>query len=365
MSRALAARGHNEILIDTGQHVLPSMADEIAAESGLRRPDVQLRVRGSARGRADRAPRRRHRSHPRASELRMGRRLRRHELDAGRAPGRRPGAGFGSRTSKRDCAASIRRWPKSRIGVETDRLATLRLCPSELARDHLVREGITAGVHLVGDVMLDALLHTLAQSPSAGDLLACLNPPGTDYIVATLHRAGTVDRSGTADARPAGARASAVSRPVSSPSPHGVRAWRELGFPPSPGVHRLPPLGRAAMVALLRDARAVVTDSGGLQKEAYWLGVPCLTVRDETEWPETVSAGWNRLVGADAGGLAAALAAIDAPGGPPACLWRAWCRLPLCRAARIGNVIEFPASRAPGTPRVTCYTQAFVAERRA
>ena len=190
-----------------------------------------------------------------------------------------------------------RSMPEEINRVLADHLSDLLLCPSETAMTNLALEGITRNVHLVGDVMLDAL--NWAKRRSAGAETAFLNRfamQKKQYLIATLHR------SENTDDRAQFLRIldtfNLLDEPVIFPvHPRARKIMNEIGFRPKPDLHLIDPVGYLEMIALVASARLVLTDSGGLQKEAYWLGVPCLTLRNETEWVETVDAGWNVLVG--------------------------------------------------------------------
>jgi UDP-N-acetylglucosamine 2-epimerase len=191
--------------------------------------------------------------------------------------------------------------------VVTDALSTLLFCPSETAASHLSNEGITEGVFVVGDVMADAL----RQFGGAGRDPEVLRAHGLDagtYAIATVHRAENTDDPRRLTAIMQGL--SSLAMPVVFPAHPRIAARLTT---PVVNVTVLPPAGYADMVALTRNARVVLTDSGGLQKEAYWLGVPCVTLRDETEWVETVESGWNRLAGANADQIVAAAQAAVKP----------------------------------------------------
>ena len=204
--------------------------------------------------------------------------------------------------------------PEERNRIETDRLSTLLLCPTPRARQQLAAEGLVDGVHVVGDVMLDAMLDSLARSGGAGDDDggAGFGWPRHGYVVATIHRAATTD---AADRLAQLVEAlDGLPWPVALPMhPRTTARLAATGVSPGRAVRVLPPLGHAAMLRLVASAHALLTDSGGLQKEAYWLGVPCVTFRRETEWPETIEAGWNRLVGDDPACIGPALAAASRP----------------------------------------------------
>ncbi len=193
-----------------------------------------------------------------------------------------------------------RRMPEEINRVITDRLSALLLCPTTPAVDNLRREGIVAGVHLVGDVMYDALWDTVDQAAHHPAIFKRLGVQPGDYILATVHRAENTDRL----ERLEGIIAALVSL---------VRSGRTIVFPVHPRTRNrlasltfhhperllmIDPLSYREMVLLEAKAQLIVTDSGGIQKEAFWLGVPCITLRDETEWIDTVESGWNCLVGA-------------------------------------------------------------------
>jgi UDP-N-acetylglucosamine 2-epimerase len=210
-----------------------------------------------------------------------------------------------------------RRMPEEINRVLTDHLSELLLCPSRTAVDNLAAEGITRNVHCVGDVMHDVL--TWAREHAAAVLSSFATRMGLEprgYLVATVHRSENTDEpvrlAGIVDAF------NALEHPIVFPvHPRARKALAQAGLRPRAHVRMIDPVGYAEMVALTAHARAVLTDSGGLQKEAYWLGVPCITLRDETEWVETVEAGWNTLVGADTDRIIAAARHFRPPAERP------------------------------------------------
>jgi UDP-N-acetylglucosamine 2-epimerase len=192
-----------------------------------------------------------------------------------------------------------REMPEEINRVVTDHLAALLLCPSETAVANLATEGISANVAVVGDVMLDVLDWARERLRQGGPgPLAALGLKAGEYLLVTLHRSENTDR-------PSRLRGilhalELIPRPIVLPlHPRARKAIAAAGLLLPRHVRVIEPVGYLDMLALTSRARLVLTDSGGLQKEAYWLSVPCLTLRDETEWVETVAAGWNRLVGAD------------------------------------------------------------------
>jgi UDP-N-acetylglucosamine 2-epimerase len=209
-----------------------------------------------------------------------------------------------------------RAMPEEINRVIADQLSTALFCPSQTAVDNLTGEGITRGVHLVGDVMADALAFAAGRAQSRSSILARLGAREGRYLLVTVHRPENTDdpaRLGSI----LGAL-DALEEPVFFPvHPRTRKAIEALGHRPAPQVRLLEPLGYLDMVRLEQSARMILTDSGGVQKEAYWLGVPCVTLRNETEWVETVQAGWNVLVGAEADRIRQAVRTMVPPASRP------------------------------------------------
>jgi len=224
-----------------------------------------------------------------------------------------------------------RRMPEEINRVVADQLSSLLLCPSQTAVDNLAAEGIGGKndekmgavphfpqrVVITGDVMADALQFAAAkvgakaapqaaavvadpatQASAHSDIMARLGLQPQRYLLATVHRAeNTDDPQRLSDILSAFA---ALDEPVVFPAhPRTRKFLHEKNYQPPPHVRLIDPVGYFDIVALEKSARLLLTDSGGMQKEAYWLKVPCITLRDETEWVETVDAGWNVLTGAD------------------------------------------------------------------
>ena len=313
VSRALR-RVHSERLIHTGQHYDPQMSAVFFDELGIPAPDVTLHVGSASHG------------------AQTGQMLEAVEADLLQ---HRPDAvlvyGDTNSTLAGALAAAklgiplvhveaglrsyVRAMPEEINRVLTDRLSQLCCCPSADAQSNLAREGIVVGVVVVGDVMLDSLCETAARV--AGDPLRIARlgvEPGA-YVLATVHRAANTDDA----ARLASIVAAfgQLGRPVLwpvHPRSRAVMAQQHLVVPPN--VQVVEPLGYLDLVAALQHAMAVVTDSGGLQKEAYWLGVPCVTLRNETEWTETVRSGWNVLADADVDRIVLAVTGSTVPNTP-------------------------------------------------
>jgi UDP-GlcNAc3NAcA epimerase len=201
--------------------------------------------------------------------------------------------------------------------VLVDHIAALHFCPSETAMTNLANEGIRDSAHLVGDVMGEALALAIPRARASSRALERFGVEEGAYVLATVHRAENTD-----DPRRLGAiveALNALADPVVLPlHPRTRRAIDAAGWTFAPHVRVSGPVGYLDMVRLLASARVVATDSGGLQKEAYWARVPCVTLRDETEWVETVACGWNRLAGADRDGIVDAIqSAVPLEAHPP------------------------------------------------
>jgi UDP-GlcNAc3NAcA epimerase len=196
-----------------------------------------------------------------------------------------------------------RTMPEELNRVLTDHAASLLLCSSEAAAETLRGERVVGEVTVVGDVMVDVF--ALLAPRADGAILQRLGVERGGYLLATAHRAGNVDDPGRL--RALVELLSGVPGPVVLPLHPRTRARLEAAGLALDGVVVAPPLGYLEFMALLVNARAVLTDSGGVQKEAYLAGVPCVTLRATTEWRETVEAGWNVLVDLDLGAARAAL----------------------------------------------------------
>jgi len=212
-----------------------------------------------------------------------------------------------------------RTMPEEHNRVLTDHVADLLFCPTQTAVDNLLREGITQGVHLVGDVMYDAVIHNAALAEARSDLLARLGLKPGSYALATVHRpVNTDDPLRLQSILEALAEIEmSVLFPV-HPRTRQCMDRLDLSFVSKmESLNFIDPVGYLDMLLLEKHARLILTDSGGVQKEAYFFSVPCLTLREETEWVETVEAGWNRLVGADPVAIAQGAREFRPTGSPP------------------------------------------------
>ena len=306
VSRAL--RGpHHEIMVHTGQHYDDAMSAAFFRDLQMPEPDVNLEVGSGPHG---------------AQTGEIMRRLEpvllEHAPDGvlvyGDTNSTLAAAVVASKVAfaggRRPWLAHIeaglrsfnRAMPEERNRIVADHLADLLLAPTPTAVEHLRSEGLAARTALVGDVMVDAFEWASGQA-DAHLPAAAREHPG--YVLLTMHRAENVDDPARLAAWMA---ATDVGRTVIFPVHPRTRAVLDrAGIQLPANVLAIEPVGFLEMVALEAAAAAIATDSGGVQKEAYLAGVPCITLRAETEWVETVEAGWNRLVGNDPAGLRSAL----------------------------------------------------------
>jgi UDP-N-acetylglucosamine 2-epimerase (non-hydrolysing)/UDP-GlcNAc3NAcA epimerase len=209
-----------------------------------------------------------------------------------------------------------RRMPEELNRLLTDHVSHWLFCPTQVAVDNLVAEGVVtrgdAAVHCVGDVMYDALLFSRELAARGPSVLAELGLAPKGYYLATVHRAAnTDDPSRLASILAAFGQ---LGYPVVLPlHPRTRGAMAQAGIAAPATVRPIEPVGYLEMLQLEQGARAILTDSGGVQKEAYLLAVPCITLREETEWVETVTAGWNHLVGADTARIVAVARSLTLP----------------------------------------------------
>jgi len=203
----------------------------------------------------------------------------------------------GLRSFDRDMPEEVNR-------IVSDHVSDVLLAPTATAMENLAKENLAERSVLVGDVMLDAVRFNSSLSQKQSHILRTLDIEGTDFGVATLHRAANTDGGRLLTLLDSLNQVAKNQLPVIFPvHPRTVsRIGSECpDWEPGPGLALIEPVGYLDMIRLLDTARIVLTDSGGLQKEAFFLNTPCITLRDETEWPETVDGGGNVLVGAEQG----------------------------------------------------------------
>jgi len=314
MSRTLRAR-HQEVLVHTGQHYDYMMSGVFFDGLDLPTPEVNLGVGSGAHG------------------VQTARMLEGIEavlaaqrpdwlLVYGDTNSTLAGALAASKLStpiahvEAGLRSFDRSMPEEINRVVTDHLSTLLFCPSETSVENLAAEGIRRNVHVVGDVMLDVLRDAQGRAAArAPKVLSRFGVTAKAYLVLTMHRSANTDDSAALSG--VLKALAALDEPVVFPvHPRTRRLLAEAGAPPA-HVRLIDPLSYLDMLTLVGSARLVLTDSGGLQKEAYWLGVPCLTLRDETEWVETVKAGWNTLVGTEPARIVEAARSVTPPAARP------------------------------------------------
>jgi len=191
-----------------------------------------------------------------------------------------------------------RAMPEEINRIATDQLSSLHFCASRQAVLHLAGEGIRERVHWTGDVMFDAFLKMESVARRTSHILTEMDLHRGKYTLATLHRAGNIDHPSRllSILQILNETGEIIVFPV---HPRTRQAIRSLDVKLSSAIRLTEPVGYLDMLEMERNARMIATDSGGVQREAYFHKVPCLTLREETEWRETVETGWNRLVGVD------------------------------------------------------------------
>ncbi len=315
--RAAAAAGANisEILVHTGQHYDDNMSAIIFEELGIPAPDYDLEIGSAAHG-----------AQTGAMLAAIERILERERPDVVLVYGDTNSTLAGALAAAKmnipiaHVEAGLRSYdrnmPEEINRVVADRLSTLLFCPSKTAAANLRKEGVRNGIYIVGDVMAEALAEAARRAKKQetrggapfGLTRLGLNEGG--FILATVHRAENTDDpvrlKNILDALETIAREKTVVFPIHPRTKKMIAAagWKpeqagKTGKTAATGIRFIDPAGPLEMARLESGAAMILTDSGGVQKEAYWLKVPCITLRERTEWVETVASGWNVLAGAD------------------------------------------------------------------
>jgi UDP-GlcNAc3NAcA epimerase len=294
VSRALKAAGLREILVHTGQHFDDAMSDLFFTELAIPRPAYNLGINSLSQG---------------AMTGRMLEAL--EEVMLAEKPRTVLVYGDTNSTAAGALAAAKlqipvahveaglrsfdRRMPEEINRVIADHLSNLLFCPTRQAVDNLRREGIERGVHHVGDVMYDLALIARETAQRRSRILEDLGMAPKSYAVATVHRAENTDLPERFASIMAWLVEAARDKPVVMPVHPRTRKIIDAAGLDLQGLKLIGPVAYFDMARLVDNAASVFTDSGGLQKEAYFHRVPCVTLRDNTEWVETIEAGWNRL----------------------------------------------------------------------
>jgi len=296
VSRALRER-HKEILVHTGQHYDYLMSQAFFDELDIPVPDYNLEVGSGSHGRQT------------ADLL-----VRLEEVLLSERPDWVIVRGDTNSTLAGSLVASKlhiplahveagersfdRRMPEEINRLVSDHVADLHFCASQTGLQHLAAEGITASAHWVGDVLLDALLQNRPIARRQSNVVERLQLKSGQYALVTIHRVASTDDP--ARLKQIVQILNRVQETIIFPvHPRTRKALNQLGIHFASHVRPIDPVSYFDMMMLEENARLIATDSGGVQREAYFLGVPCLTLRDETEWAETVTAGWNKVVGTE------------------------------------------------------------------
>ncbi|HJO29551.1 MAG TPA: UDP-N-acetylglucosamine 2-epimerase (non-hydrolyzing) [Acidobacteriota bacterium] len=313
LSRVLS-RSHHEVLLHTGQHYDDCMSGQFLRELALPTPDYELGV-GSGT----------HAQQTAKMLVGIEEAIVREQPDAmvvfgdtnSTLAGALAAAKVGIKIAHVEAGLRSfnRSMPEEVNRVLVDHLSTWLFCPSDSSAKNLETEGIFQGIHVVGDLMAEAIESVDAAFSSAVFERLDLQPQ--QYLLATIHRAENTDDHERLKLLLV-ALASIEETVVLPIHPRTKQAIGGTGLAELSGIQFIDPVGYADMVALERSARMILTDSGGVQKEAYWLGVPCLTLREETEWTETVEAGWNVLTGVDAQRILKTVRMFEPPSERPA-----------------------------------------------
>jgi UDP-N-acetylglucosamine 2-epimerase (non-hydrolysing)/UDP-GlcNAc3NAcA epimerase len=300
---------HEEILVHTGQHHDDSLSRVFFAELGLARPDRELGIAGASN--TSQTARMLAALEPLLAEIGPDAALVYGDTNSTLAGALAAAqAGIPVVHVEAGMRSFDRTMPEELNRVLTDHLSELLLCSSQPAVENLRAESLAGRAQVVGDVMVDVALRWQPAARANAEVPAAHGLESGSYLLLTAHRAGNVDD-------PARLRAlveliQALPAPILFPLHPRTRARLEgagvlAQLARTDGLTLTEPLGYVEFSALLCHARAVLTDSGGVQKEAYLAGVPCVTLRANTEWLETVQAGWNTLVDLDAHAAVAAL----------------------------------------------------------
>lgn len=314
VSRVLRKK-HTEILVHTGQHYDYRMSQAFFDDLGIPAPDYNLEVGSGPHGKQ-------------TGEIlaRIEEVLIREKPDAVIVRGDTNSTLAGSLAASKLHIPTAhieagersfeRRMPEEVNRLVADRLADLHFCVSHKAVEHLAAEGITASAHWVGDVMLDASIQNRELARARSPIIDRLGLKAKGYALVTIHRSATTDDPRKLQQVVDGLNQ--VHETIVFPvHPRTRKMLDGIGANFQSHVCTIDPVGYFDMMMLEESARMIATDSGGVQREAYFLGVPCITLRDETEWVETVEVGWNRLVGTDPAGIAEAWFGFQPSGHQP------------------------------------------------
>ena len=317
VSKAIRAAGHDEFLVHTGQHYDYGMSQIFFDELQIPQPAINLEIGSGSHG-----------QQTGQMLMRLEEVIQAHQPDwvlvYGDTNSTLAGAlaavklGMPVAHVEAGLRSFNRTMPEEHNRILTDHCADLLFCPTQTAVDLLAKEGVIQGVHLVGDTMFDAVQQFSEAAAQRSVILDSLKLAPKGYLLATIHRPYNTDE-------PENLRAILVAfaeldEPVIFPvHPRTRKKIADFGLLKADAaqVHMIDPVGYLDMLVLEWNARLILTDSGGIQKEAFFFAVPCITLRPETEWVETVETGWNVLVHADRAKIVAAVKEHVWPTGTP------------------------------------------------
>jgi UDP-N-acetylglucosamine 2-epimerase len=313
VSKALKEAGHREFFVHTGQHYDHGMSQVFFDELSLPQPDVNLSIGSGGHGKQ-------------TGQMLTGI----EEILLAEKPDYVLVYGDTNSTLAGALAAVKlhiplahveaglrsynREMPEEHNRVLTDHCADILFCPTQTGVDNLAKEGITKGVHLVGDTMYDAALQYSEIAEQRSTILKALEIRSKQYLLLTIHRASNTDSAD--NLRNIFSALAQTGETVIFPLHPRTRVAMEtmrITMSDYPNIRVIDPQGYLDMLMLEKNARMILTDSGGIQKEAFFFAVPCITLRTETEWVETISAGWNTLLGSDFETLAEKVHVLASP----------------------------------------------------
>ena len=323
VSQAIRNAGHTEFLVHTGQHYDYGMSQVFFDELRIPQPDANLAIGSGAHG-----------QQTGQMLMRLEQVIQEERPDCVLVYGDTNSTLAGALAAVKlqvpvaHVEAGLRSFnrsmPEEHNRVLVDHCADLLFCPTQTAVNLLTTEGITHGVHLVGDTMYDAVLQFVELARRQSTILATLDLEPKHYLLATVHRPYNTDEP--ENLQHILQAFLSLDEPVIFPvHPRTRKKISELGLgiPSFTGarqvnnLHLIEPIGYLDMLMLEQNARLILTDSGGIQKEAFFFAVPCITLRPETEWVETVETGWNVLVDADPAKIVNAVLSQGWPTGTP------------------------------------------------
>lgn len=313
LSRALRAAGIQEYLLHTGQHYDYGMSQVFFDELGLPQADINLDVRSGSHGQQ---------TGQMLVEIEKVLEAQKPDWVVVFGDTNSTLAGALAAVKLHIPVAHIeaglrsfnREMPEEHNRILTDHCADLLFCPTQTAVDNLQREGLTDIAHLVGDPMYDAVLLFSQVAAQKSNILQSLGLQKGDYLLATIHRAYNTDDPQALSTLLTTLQSleETVILPIHPRTRKKIADFGLLNAPKASNLRLIEPLSYLDMLVIEQNARMILTDSGGVQKEAYFFAVPCLTLRPETEWVETLEGGWNTIVGLDAEKIRQHVRSVDA-----------------------------------------------------